>query len=238
MNNISKSIIDKIKKSGLKPKPKWQFILWHILLWAVFVLSIILGSLAFAMILGALFSTHWDLLPYIGGGPVKGFFLVLPYIWLAALVLILFTANVLFKKTKHGYRIKPAYVVIASILISFCIGLGLYASRAHNFVERSVRENIKPYAVMQERMEKMWSAPDKGVIAGKIVEIKSDAIFMLNAVTGDLWKVNIQKGAKGFPPKVGLSVIVLGKKIGENEFLAKGIRPWERVGQQRLKPLQ
>ena len=238
MNKISQSIIDKIKKSGLKPKPKWQFVLWHVLLWVVFVLSIILGSLAFAMILGVLFSTQWGLIGQIGGGPIRGLFLVLPYIWLAALALILFVANILFKRTKHGYRIKPVYVVIASILISLCIGVGLYAGKAHDVVERSVRENIKPYAAMQERREKMLVAPEKGIIAGKIVEIKSDTIFILNAVTDDLWSINIRKDARTIPLKVGLPVVVVGEQTGENEFLAKGIRPWERMGQKLRKPPQ
>jgi hypothetical protein len=238
MNDISKIILDKIKKEGLKPRPKWQFVLWHILLWSVFVLSILLGSLAFSVILGFLFKTEWDLVPHIGGGAIKGVLLVLPYVWFAALAVLLFVSNILFSQTKQGYKIRPVYVLVSSILISLILGVGFYFGEASEFIERGARENIPPYARLQERVEKMWSAPEKGVLAGNIVEITSDTIFILNAVTGEKWNVELDDEISLRKPKlqVGLPVIVKGEQTGEHEFLAEEVRPWKRMGKDGLLP--
>jgi hypothetical protein len=49
--DLSKEVLEKIKKQRLKPKSKWHFVLKDSAVWFVFAASIILGALSFSVIL-------------------------------------------------------------------------------------------------------------------------------------------------------------------------------------------
>ena len=52
MNNIlSEKIIEEIKRQGIKPRPRWQFLLKRWVLWSLAVFSAVLGSIAIAIII-------------------------------------------------------------------------------------------------------------------------------------------------------------------------------------------
>ena len=64
---IKNSVIDKIKKDHIKPKPKWEFLLKDYTLYALFALLLIIGGLTVSVIILNITTNHWDIHKNLGG---------------------------------------------------------------------------------------------------------------------------------------------------------------------------
>ncbi len=223
MSKLSKSVLDKIKKEDIAPRPKWQFVLVHVLLWSAVVAAVILGSMATGVLLKELVYTEWEFLHRVGrGAPAKGFVMVLPYFWIGSLVLITVLSSWLFTKTKRAYKIRPLFVVIGTVVISILLGAGVFMSKAADRFEDVMRENVGPYAQFKEFREKMWVDPDHGLLSGRIVEVTSEEVLVIDDLTGKRWQVEIAE--LDFEPEVGMRVVAIGEVKGDGVFEAEMVR--------------
>lgn len=234
MNNVSKNVLAKIEKEHIKPIPKWQFIFGHIVLWVAFVLSIVIGSIAISISLFKIFSSDWEVIPRIPGGPV----LILPYLWIGLMALMVFLASKIFTKTEEGYKISPWIAVIASVIVSFILGTVLFTTSAAEMMENAMLKHIKPYQQYQELREVIFHAPENGVLPGRIFDMNDDVMIILDDFSGKRWEVDIIDARipkLGRPLKINQIVIVIGEKTGESEFKADGVKPGN-VLKNRLSP--
>jgi len=237
MMKLSKSVLDKIKKNKILPRPRWHFVALHILLWSLAVAAIVFGSIAFSVIFGIIGGVEWEIVRRVGKGPIHSFVLILPYIWIALLGAVLFLASRLFEKTKKGYRHKHILVVGTSIVISLAIGATLHAVGMGRFIEDNLNNKIGPYAEWTRHRERIMVAPDDGTLVGEIVELKSDEEIMILDFIGKKWAVDIDgvEFKDDFEPEVGVSVGVIGEKIKEGEFKADRIMLWKQGSHKRLR---
>jgi len=237
MSKLSKNILEKIHDKHIKPLPKWLFILGHVAVWGLFVFSILIGSAAVSLGLHKLFVLNdWGLVSKLPGGHVGGFLLVLPYLWILILGLMIFGAFKLFGKTEKGYKVHPWLVVGISVCVSFVLGSILFASRSAEGMENFMRHHVKPYQEFQEFREKVWHAPEHGVLPGRIVKVERDVMVLLDDFSGKTWEVDVSDAH--MPPKmkinIGDVVVAVGKKTGESEFKAEGLKP-ANILKDRLK---
>jgi hypothetical protein len=204
----------------------------------LFILSILLGSIATSLVLVKLFTNDWTIVPRLPGGHVGGFLLVLPYLWLGILALIVYLASKIFEKTKKGYKYNHWLIVGLSVLLSIILGSVVFASKAGDFVETKMREHIQPYRQYQELREKVWHAPENGILPGRIMEIKSDKLIIVTDITKMMWEVDIEEGKKPVfvTIEVGMDIVAVGEKTGDDTFKAEGLRPGSPV-KERLKNL-
>jgi len=235
MSNLSKSVLDKIQKGEVKLKPRWQFVLVHVVLWGAVVFSIILGSLATGVVLREVIYTNWDFVPHLGKGPVKGFLFLIPYFWIGTLILVVCASSWLLSKTKKGYRFKPWMFVLSTVLISVLIGTGMFFSRLSDRFDDAVCDHLQPCSMLKKHREMMWLAPEHGVLAGRILEIKGKELWVVNDMTGKKW--NVLVGECGFKPRIDLPIVAHGKKLGENKFKAEKIRIRKAAQRHLFKPL-
>lgn len=237
MSDISKSVIDKIDKKHIKPIPKWQFILMNVALWTIFVVTILLGGIATSIVILKLSNTQWELAPRIGGR----FLIVLPYIWFGLIALMVFLASKIFESTKKGYRRSHWVIAGISVLSSIILGSIFYITHAAENVEETMQRNLPPYKEFLEIREKVWHAPEEGILPGTIIEQTSDTLILLNDITGQTWEVDIEEAKLpfGIKLKVRMPVIVTGEKTGELEFKADEIRAHKNLPPpiQRMKEM-
>ena len=143
-----------------------------VLLIAAFVIAIALGAMAFGFILRGIGDLDWEMVGRVGKGPIRGFFLILPYIWLAVLGIVLYLCRV-----KYSHR--PKQVIVIDLTHSFIISWDLvnprsilyFAGAAHS-VENELADRVKPYADWMEKNEKTLVAPDEGVLVGIVIDNK------------------------------------------------------------------
>lgn len=228
MSNVSKSVVDKIKKEDVKPKPKWWFVIMHAAMWMLMVLAVFVGSMAVGVLIHEFVGTDWTQVHRLGRGMLPGFVLVLPYLWFGILGLMLLVSYYLFAHTKKGYRFHPLLIMGAAVLISVLLGMGLYISRTSERFEQVMIERIPQYAEYQREREQMWVAPDRGVLAGIIVDEREGVLLVLNDVKGQEWRVDIS-GARYRDGQVavGRTVMAVGEKVGAYEFTASEVRPFQ-----------
>lgn len=226
MSNVSQNILDKIKKEQIKPTPKWHFLLKKWLFWVFFVISIVIGSLAFGVMLRLLVHSDWDLAPMLCGSYWRCFFQNLPYFWLLFLLAFIGLAYYHFRHTTTGYRYKSFWIVGGSVVISMLIGFTFFTIGVARHTEEIAEKHLPYYDKMVKHRRDVWQQPEKGHLAGKVVEVKPRKFLMLIDFGKKKWEVTISK--KHPPIKQGMRIKVIGVQIGDGKFEAKEIRPWRR----------
>lgn len=236
MNNLKKSVLAKINKENIRPKPKYWFIIKHFLLWIVVLFAIVLGGIAFSVMFVNLYDIHWDFAAKMGGR----FMYILPYVWFALIALIVFTASKTFEKTKKGYRYKPWIIASVSILISIILGVALFKMETGENIEQNLREFIKPYARLQEMRDRAWYAPERGILSGQIIKIESEDIIILRDFTDKKWMMDIHNA--NIHPRVVLNIdsniIASGTKTNSTFFKAEIVRPYKGNESQNFRRLR
>lgn len=90
-------------------------------------------------------------------------------------------------------------------------------------------------------MGDIWRAPERGVLAGRILVVNNQDSFTLSDPMQQEWQVMVvppppRIGApvrpliapKLQPLEAGVRVIMRGVRVGEREFNAFEVRPWKR----------
>lgn len=230
MEKLSDKILDRIKEQKVRPKARWYFILMNILLIAAIVFSIIIGSLAVAIIIRHFSWADWELAHHFSGSRLKSFFLLLPYLWLIFILFAIFFADQLFKHTKTGYRIKSWVILLSSILLSLNFGYILYLVKLDRSFEDVLITNIPMYQSWETRRDQLFAAPEMGVLAGQIIKIKSEDEWELLDFANHEWEIDVRKAKirNDFTPVEGLHVGIIGEPTDKNEFQAKVVTLWKK----------
>ena len=72
-------------------------------------------------------------------------------------------------------------------------------------------------------------SPENGLLAGKIIRIGSDQRIELEDLKGNIWNIQITDAIwRGrMSPSKNLIIKIIGQATGDNQFVAKEIRPWK-----------
>jgi len=227
---FSDKILNKIKKDKVTPKPRWYFMLMHLFLGAAVFISIVLGSLAVAIVIRHFILTDWELAHQITGGRIKSVVVVLPYLWLSFIGLVMLIADRLFTHTKKGHRVKAWIVATGTVLISVVLGTAFYFVKLDQPVESVLRGHFELYKDWEIKKHEIFSSAEQGVLAGKIVKIDPEIEWMIVDFKGQEWLVDIQDASFKFDrsPELYMMVGITGEQIDENHFEADYIGLWKK----------
>jgi hypothetical protein len=230
--DITKKIEDKIK--DISPKPKWNFVLKDYLLWGVGLISIVVGALAFSVVIYMILNSGWDIYHQIGES-LFGFVMVaMPYFWILILLLFIALAYFEIKHTKRGYRFKLSHIVLSSVILSVVLGGLLYNIGMGEAMDDVFAENIPIYRKHLSRHRDFLNKPDRGVIAGVVLDI-DDSTIKLKSFSGQIWEVDYPPHLS-FRPLLGSKVWVVGEKTATSSFEVKMIKPFGGQKQGRFVP--
>lgn len=226
MSNISQNILDKIKKEQITPIPKWHFLLKKGVLWSFFTLSILIGSLAFSVILRLLVDSDWDISNLLCGSYWRCIIMNLPYFWLVFLLGFLALAYYHFRHTTKGYRYTSFWIVGGSVVISMLIGFSFFTIGVARHAEEIFENNMPFYERVMQNRTSLWQHPERGVLAGRILQIEPRQFLILLDFAEHEWEVIL---AEKHPPLMpGMRVKILGTQRGPGKFEAREIRMWRR----------
>jgi hypothetical protein len=231
MTKLSNKILDKIKKEKMTPKPRWYFVLMHTLLGTAILTSIFIGGIAIAIVIRHFTATDWELARLSAGGNLRSFFMIIPYIWIIFIGFIIFLAEMLLKYTKKGYRIESWKLALASIALSIILGGLFFITNTDQPIEKGLREKIPPYEQWENKRNEVFVAPEKGVLAGEIIEIGHEMEWIVIDFEGHHWFIDISeaKMRHELPFEPGMFVGIKGEMIDEEHFRAIWIAPWKGV---------
>lgn len=229
--DLSRDILQKIREDNVTPKPRWEFLLKNSAIWTAGITSLIIGGFATSIIIYGLRNDDFDALTETGDSALETILIALPYFWLLLLAIFIFIAHYNYKHTKRGYRNKLSTVLIASVLISVALGIIFYDLGAGKAIDRLLSENAPPYAQYVHPRVQIWIQPEKGRLAGFVIERKDEQTFIIHDFQKHDWTVTTKQPIPHelIPVRVlpkPLKVRCLGKKIDDETFDAHRIMPW------------
>jgi hypothetical protein len=226
-DNFVQDVLKTIQDKNIKPKAKWEFIVRNWLVLFVGLIFLIIGSLAFSVIIYLLKNNDWDLRMQIGHSLISFVLLSLPYLWLIFLIIFIAIIYYDFKHSKKGYRYDWKIVVGSIVLISILFGILLYNVGVGQAIEDTLTNKVPLYQKMMQHRTDMWQRPEKGILPGTIIKVKSDKLFILKDLRNKEW--NVQLETDFIPMKAliqpGEKVKVMGEEINKDSFKAIQIRP-------------
>lgn len=232
---LSNSVLRKIKKNKIKPRPKWHFLIKNILFWTVFGLCVILGAKAVGITLFALTESHFLFIAKAHGPIFLPWLRIFPFPWLIFFLLFLLLASYGLHHTKKGYKLSTTKLVKVNLLLSLILGIvSCESGLAENF-----ERNFHPpfYKNIEQRQKEVWSNPQEGRLAGTIIEIKNDQTLLLDDFNQKRWVVDYQEsqmqGEATLQPEEKIRLV--GEIISENNFKAEIIGPWGKPKPRMMK---
>ncbi|MDP3899814.1 MAG: hypothetical protein Q8Q23_01905 [bacterium] len=228
MTDLHQTILDKITKERIEPKPRWQFTFEHALVWLMALFAIIGASLATAAIIFNFTATEWVLRERLGWSMGKFILINLPYLWLMFLLILGVTAYLSFRHTKGGYRFTLPIIIGAILFASTVLGFVLHSyGKSGEWLEKRAQKHFTlcNLATMQRQM--MWQYPEKGLIAGKVVTFVAPNKFSVEDSRKNVWVIFGDSANLRAPFDIvtGVPIKVIGRKIDEHNFFAEEIRP-------------
>jgi hypothetical protein len=226
-SNLENKIIEKIQEQDIKPLPKTYFVAKNILLWILWVISVMVGALAFSVIEHMISNNDWDMYKYVSDNFFAFMLSTLPYFWIIIMIAFVITAYINFIHTKGAYKHRIQTIVASSLIFSLLLGFGFSSAQVGKKVDEVLTKSIPEYRQQKELKEsEMWNNAERGVLSGEILEIK-DKDFILKCCCGYIWNVT-GYDAKDLYQKGYKQVRVFGEKLEGKNFKALEVRPVQK----------
>jgi hypothetical protein len=218
-------ILDQIKEKHLKPKAKWIFILKDVSIWSLGAASLLLGAVAFSVIIFIIRNNDWNLYREFSGSMGEFVLLTMPYFWIVFLIIFVAVVNYDLKHTKKGYKYSVPLILFMSIFGSMFLGAIFYGAGFGKALDDVLGERVVFYDRLINPMLRMWDDPEKGHLAGLIVaEIKSQQYRLID-ISRNEWLIDISEAEipNNFMVEVGRPIKLLGKTNGDYYFIVKRV---------------
>ena len=228
MKDISDKVIKRIKEGDVKPYSKWRFILHRFVMWVLFGISILIGSVASGVAIFQLQHAEWDLYQHFSHSLLEFVILVVPYFWLIFMIGFTVFAYYFFRRTERGYRYSVVVLVLVSLGVSIAGGLIFDKVGFAERLEGLFSDRVSFYRALQERKERVWMAPENGLLAGKIIEVMPDGTMEFVDFNNQRWTLLARHAVwrRSLKPMKGLKIKIIGRMKSNKVFVAEEIRPW------------
>ncbi len=155
MSKIKSQVLKNIKQNGIEPTSKFYFVTRNYFFVLLFVVSVVVGAVSFSAILNDLVIGS----RFYAGAPLfvapTLFIQTIPFFWLALLVVFTVSAWFNYKRTESAHKRENGMIVLASILFSLLIGLGLFRVGAAQHLDVVMKTYVPLYRVtIEEKLER------------------------------------------------------------------------------------
>lgn len=230
----SDTLIEMMKEQNLRPIPKWLFTLKKVMIWLVISASVILGGLAFSVILFSVQQLDFNLVNHMAHTRIEFLLGVLPFLWIVLLITFLILAMISIKNSSKGYKFSLGSLFGINTALSILLGTLFFIGGGARWLENTFAVNVSAYESIKEKKEKMWSMPEQGYLSGTIVKITDNTIFLTD-FNGKNWNIDYKNANVPDVVKLenGESLKLIGKLKTPSHFVAEEIRPWGGGGKFR-----
>lgn len=220
-------ILDIIKENDIKPTPKWVFRLRSTGGWVSFLIAVILGGLAFSVIIYAIQQSDFRLGDHSAHSGLEMFLSILPLIWLVFVVVFFLVSILGIKYSWKGYKIPLLKQTGWSIGLSITIGTLFFIGGGGGWLDNTFERTVGAYESIEQRKMQIWSTPEEGYHSGVIDQVLEESIS-LRDFNEKVWIIDITDTwiAPSVLLESGERIKLLGNKTGESAFRADEIRPW------------
>lgn len=194
-NPLVDSVLRRIKTEKILPRSHTFFLVQRYGIWVLWLLTLVMGAVAVAIVLLALVYRYLDLHEVIRETFWLYTFEILPYLWLALVILMSTLAIYNLRHTSHGYRYSFVTLVASSLIGSLGGGIILYMFGFGFLVDSSLGIYIDSYD-SQEKVERyLWQEPEDGRLIGEILPYSVNDTGQFSFVDSNnlLWQLKTQE---------------------------------------------
>ena len=224
---LSQEVIQKIKDKKILPRPKWKFVLKNYFIWIFGIISLVIGSLAMAVIIYMIRNNDWDLHERLSGSLFGTILMTLPYFWLIILVLFIGVVYYNIRHTKTGYHYNLLNIILVSIILSVMLGQIFYNLGLGRAIDERLAQHFSLYDKMFCQNSLIWHHPDKGLIVGDVFSPKGKKLLN-NDLNNNRWTIFIDRLPTMPLLPVGQRIKIIGGVLNDNQFMANEIRFLEK----------
>lgn len=225
---LTDSIMNKIESEQVCPRSKWSFQCVECWVWLMWGLSVLVGSLAFAVSLFVMRywqyslyeATHENFLTLVVDS--------LPFLWLVVFAVMVLVSLHNLRRTNTGYRHGLGKIVFSSVALSITIGGAMQYAGFGYFVDRTLGNNLDMYLSQDEIEREIWQAPEQGRLLGKQIAVEQDWIIFKDILdhqwsmdTGELHADDMMILVRAE------NAHIIGVKTADNTFTACGVLEWK-----------
>jgi hypothetical protein len=223
----SETLISKMKDQNLKPIPKWRFTLKGLTISVTLLVSVILGGLAFSVVLFSIQQLGFDLISHMSHSKIEFLLGLLPFLWIVLLIVFLIIGMISIKNSWKGYKFSPSKLLIINAAFSILLGTLFFIGGGAQWLENTFAVEIEFYESIQEKKMNMWSMPEDGFLSGTIESVNDGSLELVD-FNNKKWTIDYQEA--NIPPVVlleeGEVIKLRGKMSSVDHFLADEVRPW------------
>ena len=227
IKQIGEKALEIIKQKKISPRSKWQCLLFSRMAWGLSFVFVVIGSLAFSVVIYMEKNNDWDMHSHLGDSLPLFIIVTLPYFWIALLIVLVYLAFFSSKFTEKGYRYKLVTLLSLGLLASVVLGIIFHSVGFGRNIDTYLEDKVPVYHYMSINKAKMWTQPEKGLLAGLIISVNENRLTIKD-YTNNLWNIELAEDViiKGrIKIELGLKINIIGEKQDDNNFLAKEIRP-------------
>lgn len=227
IKQIGENALEIIKQKEISPKSKWQCFLYSKIAWGLSFVFVVIGSLAFSVVIYMVKNNDWDMHSHLGNSLAEFIIVTLPYFWIALLIILICLAFFSSKFTEKAYRYKLITLLSIGLLLNIVLGIIFYNIGFGRVIDLYLQDKVPVYNYMSINKAKMWTQPEKGLLAGLIISVNEKQLTVKD-YNNNLWNIELADNViiKGrMEIEVGLRINIIGEKQEDGYFLAKEIRP-------------
>lgn len=229
MNQLLRDkVIETIGKHGITPRPRWQFLLKSGVLWSCVACSMLLGGVAFAIIIFTFIDHDATTRAYLHGTVFEYALETIPYFWLMTLVLLIGITQYAVRQTAFGYRYTTWRIVSFALFGSVVFGIALQATETAERIQDFLTGRNPYYDARVDSSEDEWLHPEKGLLGGTVITLASPDEFYLLDFQGKTWLVDfsrVEQLGEGFTVS-GSKVKIIGSPEDISTFRATKVLLW------------
>jgi len=167
-DSVKASVFQRIEDQYICPRSRIFFQSRECAAWSAWLLSVIIGSLALAVIFYVAVNLHYAPYEATHQNWLTFIFSALPYVWLIVFGVMVYLAATEFRYTKRGYRYRTVQVVGSSILLSVVGGLALHGAGLGYAIDDILGQKMDMYMSMEKSEIQRWQQPESGRLLGRV----------------------------------------------------------------------
>jgi hypothetical protein len=220
-------LLKKIEDKKITPKPRWQFLLKDYVVWVFGGLSLIVGSLAVAVMIYLVRYNERDLCAYQAQSFWNFILLTLPYFWVILLGVLIFIIYYNVKHTKKGYKYPLILIVLISILASLIFGVIFYRVGLGRAIDDALGAHPRFYRALFNRQPDFWTSPGEGRLLGRIESVIDEQKFYLIDIDGKKWEIDLGRvnNYKNCELPLNCPIRLSGERLADDKFAAEILKP-------------
>ena len=224
-DKFSQLVLKKIK--NISPRPHWQFLAKDYIIWVLGAFTLIVGALAFAVLLYLARFSDWKIYLEATDSLFKFILLALPYFWIVFLFLFMLLVYYNIKHTRHGYRYSLPVLAVVIVLTSTVLGALFFRVGLGRAIDDILGERAPFYNTIINPRARFWSQPTEGRLAGLAVDMVGEREFKLLDPESQEWTVTVGDSALSDIDilELGQPLRLIGEVLGERLFQADQILP-------------